>query len=77
LYAQASGLVSPDDCMAIHELYARVPGRVAPDTVTGVPSGSVPESQPSVSVAAPVPAQCAAWPMKTSVPLVKTKFAVH
>ena len=47
-----------------------VPGRLAPVTLTCVPSGSDPESQPSVSVAAPVPEQCAAWPMKTSEPLV-------
>jgi hypothetical protein len=30
---------------------------------TGVPIGSDADVQPSVSVAAPVPEQCAAWPM--------------
>ncbi len=45
-----------------------VPGWLAPSISTLVPSGSEPESQPSVSVAAPVPEQCAAWPMKTSDP---------
>src|SRR5918912_3458765 len=54
-----------------------VPGLLAPSTSTGVPSGSEPESQPLVSVAAPVPEQWAAWPSSTSEPLVKTKFAVH
>ena len=39
-----------------------VPGRLAPSTSTGVPSGWEPESQPSVSVLPPVPEQCAAWP---------------
>jgi hypothetical protein len=37
--------------------------------VTGVPSGLLSEVQPLVSVAAPVPAQCAACPMKMSVAL--------
>jgi hypothetical protein len=32
-----------------------------------VPTGSDVASQPFVSVAAPVPEQCAAWPMYTSV----------
>src|SRR3954466_10729658 len=54
-----------------------VPGLPAPLIVTGVPSGSEPESQPLVSVEPPVPEQCAACPMSVSVPLVKTKFAVH
>ncbi len=36
--------------------------------VTAVPSAPVPESQPSVSVASPVPAQCAAWPRNTRSP---------
>ena len=45
-----------------------VPGRDAPVTSTGVPSGSEAESQPSVSVAAPVPEQCAACPMNVSMP---------
>ena len=35
---------------------------VAPVTSTGVPIGNEPESQPSVSVAAPVPEQWAACP---------------
>ena len=30
-----------------------------------------------VAVAAPVPEQCAAWPMYVSSPSEKTKFAVH
>ncbi len=63
LYAHASALVSPEFCIAIHELYASVPGCVAPLISTGVPSGRVPASQPLVSVAAPVPEQWAAWPM--------------
>ena len=54
-----------------------MPGWAAPVTSTGVPSGKDVDVQPSVSVAVPVPAQCAAWPMYTVVPLVKTKFAVH
>src|SRR4051812_3673633 len=54
-----------------------VPGLLAPLIVTGVPSGSEPESQPLVSVEPPVPEQCAACPMSVSVPLVKTKLAVH
>src|SRR3954468_16099899 len=54
-----------------------VPGLVAPSTVTAVPSGSEPESQPLVSVAAPVPEQCAAWPRYVAAPSVKTKFEVH
>jgi hypothetical protein len=40
-----------------------VPGWVAFSISTAVPFGSVPESQPLVSVAPPVPEQCAAWPM--------------
>ena len=40
-----------------------MPGLLAPVTVTGVPIGSEPARQPLVSVAAPVPEQCAAWPM--------------
>ena len=39
-----------------------VPGRLAPSISTGVPTGSEPLSQPLVSVAPPVPEQCAAWP---------------
>ena len=39
-----------------------VPGWLAPSISTGVPIGSDPLSQPSVSVAAPVPEQWAAWP---------------
>ncbi len=46
-------------------------------TSTGVPSGSDCARQPSVSVASPVPEQCAAWPRKVRVPSVKTKLAVH
>src|SRR6476661_254252 len=42
-----------------------------------VPTGSEGDVQPSVAVLPPVPEQCAAWPMNTSVPLVKTKLAVH
>src|SRR4029078_4846173 len=53
------------------------PGCDAPSTVTGVPTGSEAEVHPSVSVLPPVPEQGAAWPMKTSVPSVKTKLAVH
>jgi hypothetical protein len=37
--------------------------------LTGVPSGMVAEVQPLVSVGAPVPAQCAACPMNSSVAL--------
>src|SRR3954465_2096843 len=44
---------------------------------TGVPSGNDCAVQPFVSVAAPVPEQCAAWPRYTSVASAKTKFAVH
>ncbi|MGZ8648890.1 MAG: hypothetical protein ACXW08_09720 [Solirubrobacteraceae bacterium] len=40
-----------------------MPGWLAPPTSTGAPIGSEPESQPSVSVAVPVPEQWAAWPM--------------
>ncbi len=47
-----------------------MPGCFAPVTVTGVPSGSEGEVQPSVSLFPPVPEQCAAWPMKTWDPLV-------
>src|SRR4051794_37651952 len=55
-----------------------VPGRLAPFTVTGVPVGSEPLVQPSVSVEEPVPEQCAACPMYTLfAPSKKTKFAVH
>jgi len=39
------------------------PGLVAPPISTEVPSGSDCDEQPSVSVAAPVDEQCAAWPM--------------
>src|SRR5258706_11765518 len=53
------------------------PGIDAPPTVTGVPKGSEPDVQPLVAVLPPVPEQCAAWPMYTLVPLVKTKLAVH
>ena len=42
-----------------------------------LPTGSEPEVQPFVSVDPPVPEQCAAWPMNTSVPSVKMKLAVH
>jgi hypothetical protein len=63
LYWQASALVSPAACIASHELQASVPGCVAPSTSTWVPIGSEPLSQPFVSVAPPVPEQCAAWPM--------------
>ena len=52
--------VSPAACMASHDEYTSVPGCEAPSISTGVPSGSEPESQPLVSVAAPVPAQWAA-----------------
>ena len=45
--------------------------------MTGVPSGSEPALQPLVSVAAPVPEQCAAWPMYVLVASLKMKFAVH
>ena len=50
---------------------------VTPPTSTLVPSGSDADEQPSVSVSAPVPEQCAAWPMYTVLPLRNTKFAVH
>jgi hypothetical protein len=50
-------------CIVSHELYASVPGREAPLISTCVPSGSESARQPFVSVAAPVLAQCAAWPM--------------
>jgi len=36
---------------------------LAPFTSTGVPIGSEALVQPFVSVCAPVPEQCAAWPM--------------
>ncbi len=45
-----------------------VPGLAGAVTSTWVPSGREPESQPLVSVAAPVPEQWAAWPMRTSEP---------
>ena len=46
--------------------------------VTRVPSGSESARQPSVSVASPRPAQCAAYPTYVAPALsVKTKFAVH
>ena len=48
-----------------------------PTRVTLVPSGSDCARQPSVSVAAPVLAQCAACPMYVSLPRVKMKLAVH
>src|SRR3954470_13688021 len=54
-----------------------VPGRLAPVTSTGVPTGSETESQPFVLVAAPVPEQCAACPMYTFVASKNTKLAVH
>src|SRR6266511_1507613 len=54
-----------------------MPGWAAPSTSTGVPSGSDSLSQPLVSVAAPVPEQCAAWPRYTLEPSWKTKFEVH
>jgi hypothetical protein len=41
------------------------------------PIGREPESQPFVSVAPPVPEQCAAWPMNVSAPAVNTKLEVH
>src|ERR671916_457569 len=69
LNAQALVSDSSRCFMVIHELYTRVPGLLAPPMVTGVPSGLLSEVQPLVSVAAPVPAQCAACPMKTSVAL--------
>src|SRR6266508_4444042 len=53
------------------------PGCDAPPTSTGVPMGSEPESQPCVSVAPPVPEQCAAWPMYTFEASKKMKLAVH
>src|SRR5918996_6039500 len=55
-----------------------VPGWVAFSLPTAVPFGSDPESQPLVSVAPPVPEQCAAWPMYTLFAASKnTKFDVH
>src|SRR4029079_12810443 len=45
--------------------------------VTSVPSGRVAELQPSVSVASPVPAQCAACPRNTRSSAVNTKLAVQ
>src|SRR4051812_45816712 len=54
-----------------------VPGRPAPSISTGVPTGSEPLVQPSVSVEPPVPEQCAACPRYTSDPCVYTKFEVH
>ena len=54
-----------------------MPGRVAPSISTGVPSGSVPASQPFVSVAAPVPEQWAAWPRYVPPPSRNTKLEVH
>src|SRR6185312_15989569 len=44
---------------------------------TGVPTGSEADVQPSVSVAEPVPEQCAACPRYTFVLSQNTKFAVH
>jgi hypothetical protein len=69
LKSQVLASFSPFLAMVIHELYTRVPGLLAPTILTGVPSGMVAEVQPLVSVGAPVPAQCAAWPMNTSVAL--------
>src|SRR2546423_14032017 len=69
LNAQVLASFSPSLAIVIHELYTRVPGLLAPPMVTGVPSGLVAEVQPLVSVGAPVPAQCAAWPRNTSVAL--------
>src|SRR5918992_3741977 len=55
-----------------------VPGWVAFSISTGVPFGSEPESQPLVSVAPPVPEQCAAWPTYTLFAASwNTKFDVH
>ncbi len=54
-----------------------VPGLRAPSTRTFVPNGSEPESQPFVSLAEPVPEQCAAWPMKVLPSRRKMKFEVH
>jgi hypothetical protein len=62
LYAQVFASFSPLACIVAHEEYASVPGLLAPSTVTGVPTGSVPAVQPFVSVLPPVPAQCAACP---------------
>src|SRR5438093_444578 len=45
--------------------------------VTGVPTSTVPESHPLVSVASPVPPQWAAWPRNTRSPLVNTKLLVQ
>ena len=50
---------------------------LAPVTSTFVPIGSDWLVHPSVSVAAPVPEQWAAWPTYTVEPLVKMKFDVH
>jgi hypothetical protein len=45
-----------------------IAGWLAPVTSTAVPTGSVPDEQPSVAVFPPVPEQCAAWPTYVLVP---------
>ena len=71
LYAQVLASVVPSLFSVSQEEYARVPvptwvppsTRLPPSTkLTLVPSGSEAALQPSVSVASPRPAQCAAYP---------------